>query len=223
LIYRQYHHLPSVSYLRLIMTSTARFFPMLTGYFYGILVTLLVVVGSSVAIVLPTVLPIVAASYLQKQAVLYDMLSELITQFLMEMLQGFRLGFLGILSFSPLFLINLFKGIMLAKLSFIKVLIFGICLAIVLYYFLMGNLIVNKQTTAWDGLRQSWRLIQGNWFNTLGLVFIWGVLIGLLNYFLTIFFSSYSAEIISLLTFSLAPSIMVIYSDELMSEKRSKF
>ncbi len=201
------------SYVQVMIQGAMRFTQMLTGYLIGTFITVFVVVGSSLAIVFPTVLPLVFVS--QKQAMLFEMLKDLVFGFVIDLFQGFQLGFLGVFSFSPMYLMNLVHNITTSKIGIVELIIISICLAIVLYYFVMGNLIVNREFKAWNAFMQSIRLVKGNWLLTLGLVAVWASIIVMLDLFLDYLATAYTKQILSILTFSLSPAIMVIYCDYL--------
>lgn len=207
------HYQKTFSYGQVIIQSTKRFFQMLIGYLIGTFVTVFVVVGASLALVLPTVLPIVVASFLQKQIMLFDMLKDLVYEFIIDLFQGFQLGFLGILSFSPMYLMNLLHNIATTKIGTVELIIISICLAIVLYYFVMGELIVNKQLSAWNAIKQSIALVKGYWLHTLALVAVWAIIVGGVDLLLDYLATGYTKQILSILTFSLSPAIMVVYCE----------
>ncbi len=203
----------SYSYVQVLLQGAMRFTQMFTGYLIGTFITVFVVVGASLALIFPTLLPIVFVS--QKQAALYEMLKDLVYGFVIDLFEGFQLGFLGIFSFSPMFLMNLIHNITTRKIGIVELTIIGVCLAIVLYYFVMGTLIVNEEYSAWNAIKQSINLIKGNWLLTLELVATWAVIIVVLDLFLDYLATSYTKQILSILTFSLSPTIMVIYCDYL--------
>jgi hypothetical protein len=196
-----------------IVQGAKRFFQMFIGYLIGTFVTVFVVVGASLALVLPTILPIVVASFLQKQIMLFDMLKDLVYEFIVDLFQGFQLGFLGILSFSPMYLMNIQHNIANSKIGTVELIIISICLAIVLYYFVMGTLIVNKEMSAWNAIKQSIALVKGYWLFTLALVAIWAVIVGALDLLLDYLATGYTKQILSILAFSLSPAIMVVYCE----------
>jgi len=217
----QYYKKEPFKYLSIISTGGKRFIPMFTAYLIAIFITLGIILGSFLVIIMPTVVPIISASALQGNVVLTDMLESLMIDFVKQLLLGFKLGFLEILSFSPLFLLNLVNHIYSGDIKTVEIIIIGICFAIVLYFFTAGAFIIDKNLSAWYGLKTSLRLIHQNWFITFVIVLIWGFTINILNWLLGHFIGSHSTQIIGLLTFSFGPCLMIVHCEKLLETSRT--
>lgn len=90
------------------------------------------------------------------------------------------------------------------------------------YLYASSALIVTREYGPINGLKQSWKLTKGYWWNTFVLIFILGIVTATLTWGIRIFAGNFTDEIITFITFPLAPAFMLVLLDNLEKAYQSK-
>ncbi|MFI4937983.1 MAG: hypothetical protein ACHQJ6_05675 [Candidatus Berkiellales bacterium] len=93
---------------------------------------------------------------------------------------------------------------------------------ILLYFYVSPVLIVAKAKNALEGIKQSWELTRGYWLKTFYLLAIFGTFTALISWVLSKLYAGFTPEIMTIISFPLNISLMIIHCDNLENISREK-
>lgn len=94
---------------------------------------------------------------------------------------------------------------------------------ILTYSYVVGVLVVIRNTGAWEGIKRSWMLVKGHWWYTFGLMVVLMVILGVCSWVLRkLINDNIAAAIVTLFSFSLGPCLMLIHCENLEKVHQEK-